>query len=123
MLSQKALRGRRYRLATTVGEARVGEDGATTVRVFEITPEEVGLPRASLDDLRGGEPGENAALMRRVLEGEPGPLADVIAFNAGAALYVGGAAGSIGEGVEAARRLLADGAGAAKLRQLVEISA
>lgn len=103
---------------TTVGEARLGDDGEARVEVYEVTPEEVGLPRASLDDLRGGEPEENAAAMRRVLAGSGGPLAHVTAFNAGAALYVGGAVESIREGVGRAMALLDDGTAAAKLEEL-----
>ncbi len=103
---------------TTVGEARLGDDGEARVEVYEITPEDVGLPRASLDDLRGGEPDDNAEAMRRVLGGSGGPLADVTAFNAGAALYVGGAVESIGEGVGRAKALLDDGTAAAKLEEL-----
>lgn len=103
---------------TTVGEARLDEDGEARVTVYEMAPEDVGLARASLDDLRGGEPAENADLMRRVLAGDPGPLSDITAFNAGAALYVGGAAASIAEGVGQARELLASGAAAAKLEEL-----
>jgi len=98
---------------TTVAEARDGE-----VRAWEVTPEELGLPRAALDDLRGGSPEDNAAAMRRVLAGEPGPLADVTAANAGAALWVGGAAPDLRSGVDRARELLAEGAGARKLDEL-----
>jgi anthranilate phosphoribosyltransferase len=61
--------------------------------------------------------------MRRVLGGEPGPLADVTAANAGAALYVGGAAPDLASGVELARELLAAGAAAAKLEALVAFCA
>ena len=105
---------------TTTGTTVVGEVRDGAVDVYEIAPEDAGLPRGALADLRGGEPAENAALMRRVLAGEPGPLADVTALNAGAALYVGGAAGSIAEGTARARELLADGTAAAKLAALRE---
>jgi anthranilate phosphoribosyltransferase len=105
---------------TTTGSTVVGEVRDGGVEVYEIAPEDAGLPRAGLADLRGGEPAENAALMRRVLAGEAGPLADVTAFNAGAALYVGGAAASIAEGTGRARELLAGGDAAAKLDELRE---
>jgi len=105
---------------TTVGEATAGgAGGAPVVRVYEVTPEELGVERATLDDLRGGEPADNAAAMRRVFAGEPGPLAEVTAANAGAALYVGGRATSLAAGVVLARELLASGAAAAKLDELV----
>jgi anthranilate phosphoribosyltransferase len=83
----------------------------------------MGVPRAALADLAGGEPADNAARMRAVLAGEPGPLADVTALNAGAALYVGGAASDLAAGVARAREVLASGAAAEKLAQLVAFSA
>jgi anthranilate phosphoribosyltransferase len=100
---------------TTVGEARGGE-----VRVFEVTPEELGVPRATLADLAGSSPEDNARAMRRVLAGEPGPLADVTALNAGAALYAAGRADDLAAGVARAREILASGAAGEKLRELVE---
>ena len=103
---------------TTTGPTTVSEARAGAVRTWEVTPEELGLPRASLDDLRGGSPEENAAAMRRVLAGEPGPLADVTAANAGAALWIGGAVLDLPAGVARARELLAEGAGERKLDEL-----
>lgn len=104
--------------ATTVGEVRGGE-----VTVYTLEPEEVGVARAALADLAGGEPDHNAALMRGVLAGEAGPLADVTALNAGAALYVGGAVADLGAGVARAREVLASGAAREKLAQLVAFPA
>jgi anthranilate phosphoribosyltransferase len=74
--------------------------------------------RARPEDLAGGAPEDNAAMLERVLAGEAGPLADVTALNAGAALYAGGAAASIAEGVERARELIASGAVREKLAAL-----
>ncbi|HEX2163593.1 MAG TPA: anthranilate phosphoribosyltransferase [Thermoanaerobaculia bacterium] len=109
---------------TTIGEARnragEGGDGQPEVRVYQVTPEELGLPRASLTDLAGGGPEDNARAMRRVLAGEPGPLADVTAANAGAALCAAGIAADLPGGVAQAQEILASGAAAEKLRQLVE---
>jgi anthranilate phosphoribosyltransferase len=99
--------------ATTVGEVRDGE-----VAVYRVEPEELGVGRARLEDLRGGEPADNARAMERVFAGEAGPLADVTAVNAGAALYVGGLAAGLAEGTARARELLAAGAAAAKLAEL-----
>jgi len=103
---------------TTTGPTRVAEVREGTVRAYEISPEELGLPRARLEDLAGGTPEENALRMGRLLEGEPGPLADVAAANAGAALYVGGLAADLAQGVARARAVLASGAGAEKLAAL-----
>lgn len=105
---------------TTTGPTTVGESRGGEVRVFEVTPEELGVPRATLADLAGGSPEDNARAMRRVLAGEPGPLADVTAVNAGAALYAAGRAPDLPAGVARAREILASGAAAEKLRELVE---
>ncbi|MFP5288819.1 MAG: anthranilate phosphoribosyltransferase, partial [Thermoanaerobaculia bacterium] len=85
---------------------------------YTLEPERLGLRRAHLKDLAGGGPEENAAAMHRVFAGEEGPLADVTALNAGAALYVSGIAPRIAEGVEKAREVLASGAAARKLEEL-----
>lgn len=104
---------------TTTGPTRVGEVRDGEVRVYDVQPERLGVARAGLADLAGGDPEENARAMRRVFAGEPGPLADVTALNAGAGLLVGGVVGSLAEGVARARELLVAGAAAGKLAELV----
>jgi len=99
--------------STTVSEVRDGE-----VRTYTLEPERFGLRRVRVEDLAGGMPEDNAALMHRVFGGETGPLADVTALNAGAAIYVAGLASSLEEGVETARSVLASGAAAGKLDEL-----
>jgi anthranilate phosphoribosyltransferase len=108
---------------TTTGPTAVAEVRDGRLEVYTVEPERLGLRRATLAELAGGEPAENAEAMRRVLGGEPGPLADVTAANAGAALYVGGAAPDLASGVELARGLLEAGAAAAKLEALVAFCA
>jgi anthranilate phosphoribosyltransferase len=103
---------------TTTGRTRVAEVKDGQVRIFDLEPEQFGLRRARLEDLAGGSPEENAVAARRVFDGEEGPLADVTALNAGAALYAGGAAATLEEGVERARQTLASGEVAGKLNEL-----
>ena len=86
---------------------------------YEVTPEQFGMARARLEDLAGGDAAENAALLRAVVDGAPGPRLDIVVLNAGAALYIAEAAGSIAEGVEKARAAVASGAARAKLDVLV----
>ena len=86
---------------------------------YEVTPEQFGLERARLEDLAGGDAVENAALLRAVVDGEPGPRLDIALLNAGAALYIAEAAGSIAEGVDEARAAVASGAARAKLDALI----
>ena len=83
-----------------------------------IEPEELGVKRASSADLAGGGPAENAVMFRSVLEGDEGPLAEITLANAGAAIYVGGKAATLAEGVERGRETLASGAALAKLEAL-----
>jgi len=102
---------------TRVCEVRGGE-----VRTYEISPEEIGVGTHSIDELRGGDAKANAEIVRSVLEGEAGARRDVIAANAGAALYVAGLALSIREGVQLADDAIASGAARAKLQELVDAS-
>ena len=74
-----------------VCELRDGE-----MREFTLDAEELGLPRAGVDALAGGDAQENAALAEGVLSGEPGPRRDAVLLNAAAAIYVGGAARDLG---------------------------
>ena len=108
---------------TTTGRTRVAEVRGGEVRMLDLEPERFGLRRARLEDLAGGTPEENAAAVHRVFDGETGPLADVTALNAGAALYVGGRAQTLEEGVERAREVLASGAAAGKLEELRSFNA
>ncbi len=103
---------------TITGPTHVAElrDGRVESRTLE--PEELGVKRASAADLAGGGPVENAAILRSVLAGEQGPPAEITLANAGAAIYVGGKAATLAEGVELARETLASGAALAKLEAL-----
>ncbi|MDE2776459.1 MAG: anthranilate phosphoribosyltransferase [Chloroflexota bacterium] len=90
---------------------------------LDIDPTELGFHMARLDDLRGGDPDENAAILRRVLDGsETGPKRDIVLLNAGAAIMTGGAANSIADGIVVARDSLNTGAALQKLDNLIEFS-
>ena len=103
---------------TTTGSSHVAElrDGA--VRTYELRPQELGLSLARPEDLAGGSPEENAAALERVLQGEQGPLADITALNAAAALYVGGLSDDLRSGLDRAFEALAGGAAARTLEAL-----
>ncbi len=104
---------------TISGPTRVAELAAGELGVYELEPEDLGVERASAEALRGGDPATNARLLSDVLAGRPGPLAEITVANAGAAIYVGGAAPDLAAGVALARAALASGAAAAKLAALV----
>jgi anthranilate phosphoribosyltransferase len=107
---------------STSGTTRVVEVGGGDLRRYEITPEDVGLPRAEFEHVRGGDPAHNADVARRVLAGEPGPPRDLAAFNAGAAIYVSGRVDTLDDGVRAAEAALDSGAAAAALDRLVGLT-
>ncbi len=92
------------------------------IRSFEITPEDVGLPRATLADLKGGDAAQNAAALTAVLRGVKNPYRDIAVFNAAAALVVAEKAANLGEGAKLAAAALDEGRAAAVLAKLVKIS-
>jgi anthranilate phosphoribosyltransferase len=101
---------------TMVAEVR-GESG--DVVEYEVTPQSVGLPERTREEIRGGDAQFNAALLRRVLGGEQtGAAADIVALNAGAALYVTGRTQSIADGVRQAQDALRVGRATATLDAL-----
>lgn len=107
---------------TTTGSSLVAELKGGEIAVFEVTPEDAGLPKARLADLKGGDARANAEAIRVVLQGEPGPFRDIVLMNAGAALIVGGKAASLAEGVERAARAIDEGRAQAALDSLVAIT-
>ena len=123
------------RLGTEYAFVYYGEDGLDEVTVTgptfiyrlrdgeithaEFTPEDFGVPRASLDDLRGGDADTNAAILVEVLEGAPGPRRDVTLVNAAPALVAAGLADGFVEGVELAAHSIDSGAARRVLDEVV----
>ncbi len=103
---------------TTTGPTRIAEVLDGEIRIYDFDPRELNIRLASPEDLLGGSPQENAALMRETLDGKSGPLADITALNAAAALFVGGIADSLESGLAQAREALASGAALRKLDEL-----
>ena len=107
---------------TTTGETQVAEWRDGGVRLFNITPEAVGLPRAALADLRGGDPAENADAIRRLLAGELGAYRDIVMLNAAAAFLVAERVETLREGVDRAAHAIDSGAAARSLASLVKLT-
>lgn len=106
-----------------MGRTRINELRNGNVRTYEITPEDFGLSRCTLEDIKTGTPEENAACIRGVFAGKiSGPQRDAILLNAAGALMIGERAGSFQEGIELARTLIDSGAAARKLSELSEAS-
>lgn len=107
---------------TTTGPTHVCELKGGQIRSFDVTPEDAGLKRAKLDELRGGSPQENAAALRAVLNGAPGAFRDVVRLNAGAALIIAGRATSLRAGADLAADAIDSGRAKATLDRLVAIT-
>ena len=108
---------------TTTGVTQVAEwrEGGG-VRLFNITPEAVGLPRAALADLTGGDAADNAEALRALLRGAVGPYRDIVLLNAAAAFLVADKVETLRDGVDLAAHALDSGAAARALDTLVEVS-
>ncbi|MGE0811536.1 MAG: anthranilate phosphoribosyltransferase [Immundisolibacter sp.] len=103
--------------ATQVAELK---DGA--VHCYRIEPEQFGLARVPSTQLAVTDPLASMSVLRAVLAGEAGPAGDIVALNAGAALYVAGLAGSLADGVGRAQDLLASGAGLERVHALATLT-
>ncbi|MDP9142375.1 MAG: anthranilate phosphoribosyltransferase [Pseudomonadota bacterium] len=101
--------------STLVGELRDG-----VLREYEIHPEDFGLQMAGSQNLRVADPAESKAKLIEALENKDGVARDIVALNAGAALYVAGLAGTIADGLKLARVALASGKARAQLDQFVQ---
>jgi anthranilate phosphoribosyltransferase len=98
---------------------RVIEVAGGGTKEWFVEPGEFGLGRGELEDVAGGSPAENAAASRAVLAGKKGPRRDLVLLNAAAAIYVGGLAESLGEGVAKAAAAVDDGAVDQLLERLI----
>lgn len=104
------------------GETRVAEVNYGTVRNYTVTPEDFGLPLANIHNLTGGDAAENAAILRRILDGEPGPRRDMVLANASAALVAAGAAADFHAGARLAAHSIDSGIARQKLELLRTLS-
>lgn len=107
---------------TTTGPTRVVALKDGRIESFNIAPEDVGIARAKPEDLRGGEPAQNAQALQDVLGGAKSAFRDIAAFNAAAALVVAGKAATLSEGLAQAYAVLDNGKAKAALATLVASS-
>jgi anthranilate phosphoribosyltransferase len=98
---------------------RVVEVRGEEISEWTVAPEDVGLARHPAEAVPGGDPGYNAAVTRRILDGERGPARDLAVLNAGAAVYAGGMADSLADGVAAAEAAIDSGAAVSKLEAFI----
>jgi anthranilate phosphoribosyltransferase len=107
---------------TTTGATYVAELKDGKVSTFEVTPEDAGVKRARLEDLKGGTPAENAAAVNELLAGKPGAFRDIVRFNAGAALVIAGKAPDLKTGSSMAATAIDSGKAKACLERLIAIT-
>lgn len=105
---------------TCTGTTRVSELRDGQVRTYEISADALLGDSCSAADLAGGNPRENAAILRAVLDGEPGAPQSVVLLNAAAAIVAGEKAETLAEGLEQARHAIKSGAARGKLDALIE---
>ena len=102
---------------TYVAELRDGE-----ITEYIITPEQFGMTRASLDSLKVSGSAESLVIVNALLAGEQSAAADIVALNAGAALYAANVADNLAQGIKAAQDVLSSGKGLEKLHELVALT-
>lgn len=106
-----------------LGKTSIAEVKQKKIKYYEVTPEDFGLKRCTLNDIAGGSPEFNAQVIRNIFSGaERGPRRDFLVLNNAATLYVSNKAASIREGIDLSRSLIDSGAAQRKLQELVEKS-
>jgi anthranilate phosphoribosyltransferase len=102
---------------STVYELAQGE-----VRIYDIDPLDLGISRADLGALAGGDAAGNAQAVHQVFAGAKGPIRDIVTLNAAAALLVGDVVPDLGAGIEQAKAVIDDGRAAATLEAFVRVT-
>ncbi len=107
---------------TTTGPSQVVELLQGNLQKFEVTPEEAGLTRVALEDIKGGDGDQNARTMAAMIDGAPGPIRDIVLLNTAAALIVAGRADNLNDGVTIAADAIDNGSARATLDKLIAIT-
>jgi anthranilate phosphoribosyltransferase len=107
---------------TITGASRITELKNGEVKTYTIEPEDFGLTRAGLAEIKGGDAGHNAGLVAGVLDGEKSARRDIVLLNAAAALVAGNAASDLSEGVQLAAAAIDSGAASSKLQRLIDFT-
>jgi anthranilate phosphoribosyltransferase len=107
---------------TTHGHTRVSELSDRGMFTYLIRCDRYGIPQSSLDDLKGGDAVTNAHILTEIFAGRRGPTRDVVLLNAGAAIYLGGRAGDLAEGISLAEDSIDSGRAFRALEGLIHDS-
>ena len=101
-------------------ETKVCEFKNDEFKSYVIKPEDLGLTRCNKEDLVGGTPQENAAIVNDILGGAKGPKTDVVLLNAGAAIYLASDGITLKDGIEKAREIIVSGKAKKQLKEFIE---
>lgn len=107
---------------TLTGSSSITEINDGWIRQYRLDPEDLGLEYCRLKDLKGGDIKENCDIALSVLNGDKGPCRDIVTLNAAAAIYLGGKASNLKEGVAKAREAIDSGAAQKTLEKLIEVT-
>ena len=107
---------------STLGDSAIVQLKDGMISEFTVNPEEFGIKRASIEDIRGGSGDDNANALTALLEGETGAYRDIVLMNAGAGLYVAGKVNHFQDGIELAKQTIDTGKALQALNTLVEVS-
>ena len=107
---------------TITGPTRIAELREGTVRTYEVTPEEFGMNRGTLDEISGGDAAANASIIRDILAGKKSPRKDVVLLNAAAALLAAGKVDHLADALPLASKSIDSGAASEKLQALVRFT-
>ena len=107
---------------TTAGTTKIAALENGTIRTFEIEPEDVGLRRVDMSELKGGEAEVNARALRGVLEGDQNAYRDIVLLNSAAALVISGKAKDLKDGIALAAQSIDSGSALAVLQKVIAVS-
>lgn len=107
---------------TTTTTTMVSEIKNGSILNYELDPEKYGFEKPTLEQLTGGDADQNSLITKDILSGIKGVRRDIVLFNAGAAIYIGGGASTIEEGIEKAATAIDSGAAMSKLKELIDYS-
>lgn len=105
---------------TTTTSTSVSELKDGSVKNYEFNPEQYGIKKACLDDIKGGDAAVNAEIIRNIFKGAQGPERDIVVVNSAAALYVGKKVNSLEEGIKTAQQIIDSGLVLNKLQKFIE---
>lgn len=105
---------------STTGKSKISEYKDGSVTTYRISPDQFNIPRTNIEQLKGGDPNQNAQILKGILKGEEGPKRDIVVLNAAAALVAAEKAKDIEEGIKLAEESINQGEALEKLKKLIE---